>query len=145
MPNPIPEGYHSVTPYLTVSDVAKLMDFIAKAFGGTERGKLAGPDGRIAHAEMLIGNSIVMMGQPQNEADVRRTMLYLYVPDVDATYRRSLAAGAVSVREPKDQFYGDRNGMVKDPTGNDWYIGTHVEDVSMEEMERRMKAQQASA
>jgi PhnB protein len=145
MPNPIPEGYHTVTPYLTVSDVAKLMDFIAKAFGGTERGKMAGPNGRIAHAEMLIGNSIVMMGEPQKPEDVRRTMLYLYVPDVDSVYKHALASGAVSVREPKNQFYGDRNASVKDPTGNEWYIGTHVEDVSMEEMERRMKAQPANA
>ena len=145
MPNPIPEGYHSVTPYLTVTDVAKLIDFVTSAFGATERGKLAGPDGRIAHAEMLIGDSIVMMGQPQNESDARRSMLYLYVPDVDATYNRCLAAGATSVREPKDQFYGDRNSAVRDPLGNDWYIATHIEDVSMEEMERRMSAQRASA
>lgn len=145
MPNPIPEGYHSVTPYLTVSNVTKLMEFLSKAFGATERGKLAGPDGRIVHAEMLIGNSIVMMGQPQNEEDVRRSMLHLYVPDVDATYQRCLTAGASSVREPQNQFYGDRSGSVKDPTGNDWYIATRVEDVSMEEMERRMKALQTSA
>ena len=145
MPNPIPAGYHSVTPYLVVLDVAKLMDFLTNALGATERGKMLGPDGRIAHAEMLVGDSIVMMGQPQSEADVRRALLYLYVPDVDATYQRCLAAGAVSVREPKTQFYGDRNGSIRDPGGNEWYIGTHVEDVSMEEMERRMAAQGAGA
>jgi PhnB protein len=145
VPNPIPEGYHTITPYLLVSDVAALMEFLTKAYGATERGKLAGPDGLIVHAEMLVGNSIVMMGQPEKAEDIRRTMLHMYVPDVDAAYQRCLAAGAVSVREPKNQFYGDRSGSVKDPTGNDWYIATHVEDVSMEEMERRMKAQQANA
>ena len=145
MPNPIPEGYHTVTPYLTVANVATLMEFLTNAFGATERGKIAGPDGRIAHAEMLIGNSIVMMGQPEKAEDIRRTMLHLYVPDVDAAYQRCLAAGAVSVREPTNQFYGDRAGSEKDPTGNDWYIATHVEDVSREEMERRMKTQQAGA
>ena len=145
MPNPIPEGYHTVTPYLLVSDVAALMQFLTKAFGATERGKFEGPDGRVMHAEMLVGNSIVMMGQPPKAEDVRRTMLYLYVPDVDAAYQRCLAAGAVSVNEPKSQFYGDRSGSVKDPMGNDWYIATHVEDVSMDEMKRRMAAQRANA
>jgi PhnB protein len=142
LPNPIPAGYHSVTPYLVVSDVAKLMDFLTNAFGATEREKLSGPDGRIAHAEMLIGNSIVMMGQPPN-AEGKQSTLYLYVTDVDATYQLSLAAGAASIRELRNEFYGDRTGAVRDPLGNNWYIATHVEDVSIEEMQRRMKAQRA--
>jgi uncharacterized glyoxalase superfamily protein PhnB len=146
MPNPIPEGYHTVTPYLLVSDVKKLMTFLTKAFGATERGKFEEPGGkRVMHAEMQIGNSIVMMGEPPKPEDIRRTMLYVYVPDVDATYRSALAAGATSVHEPKNQIYGDRSGSVKDPTGNDWYIATHVEDVSTEEMARRMKAQHQNA
>jgi len=138
MPNPIPAGYHSVTPYLVVSDVAKLMQFLTRAFGATEREKLTGPDGRIAHAEMLVGDSIVMMGQPPPGTETRRAMLYLYVPDVDAKYQNALAAGADSVREPKDQFYGDRTSAVRDPLGNDWYIATHVKDVTVEEMRSHM-------
>lgn len=146
MPKPIPEGYHTVTPYLTVSDVRKLMDFLTKAFGATERGKFEEPGGkRIMHAEMLVGNSIVMMGEPLKPDDVRRTMLYVYVPDVDVTYKKALAAGGTAVQELKNQVYGDRSGSVKDPTGNEWHIATHVEDVSTEEMARRMKTQQASA
>lgn len=145
MPNPIPAGFHSVTPYLLVPDVSKLMDFLTKALGATEHYKMPGANGRIMHAEMQIGDSIVMMGQPQNDADLRRAMLYVYVPDVDATYRQCLAAGAESVREVKDQFYGDRSGAIRDPFGNDWHIGTHVEDVSPEEMNRRMAKQTANA
>ena len=141
MPNPIPEGYHSVTPYLAVSDAAKLIDFLTNAFSAKLLGKMLGPTGRVAHAEMLIGDSIVMLGEPQSEAETRRAMLYLYVPDVDATYQRSLAAGAESTRALTNQFYGDRNGAVRDPLGNEWFIATHVEDVSMEEMERRVAAQ----
>ena len=125
--------------------MAKLIDFLTNAFAATLREKLMGPKGRVAHAEMLIGNSIVMMGEPPNAAEVRPSMLYVYVPDVDATYQRCLAAGAVSTRELKNQFYGDRNGAVRDPLGNEWFIATHVEDVSMEEMRKRMAAQTAGA
>jgi PhnB protein len=145
MPNPIPAGFHSVTPYLLVSDVSKLMEFLTAALGATERYKMPGPNGEVMHAEMQVGDSIVMMGRPQSEADLRRAMLYMYVPDVDATYQRCLAAGGISVREPKDEFYGDRSGMIRDPFGNDWGVATHVEDVSPEEMNRRMAAQRASA
>jgi PhnB protein len=141
MPNPIPPGYHSVTPYLVVADVSKLMNFLTNAFGATERGKLVGPNGSIAHAEMWIGDSIVMMGQPESEERIKRAMLHVYVPDVDATYKQCLAAGGVSAREPQNQFYSDRSAMVLDPCGNEWHVSTHVEDVSPEEMERRMAAQ----
>lgn len=145
MPNPIPAGFHSVTPYLLVSDVSKLMEFLTAALGATERYKMPGPNGGVMHAEMQLGDSIIMMGRPQSEEDYRRAMLYLYVPDVDATYQRCLAAGATSLQELKNEFYGDRRGAVRDPLGNDWYIATHVEDVSPKEMNRRMAAQRAGA
>jgi PhnB protein len=144
MPNPIPSGYHSVTPYLVVSDAAQLMEFMKRAFDATEREKMLGPDGRIAHAEMLLGDSIVMLGQPPN-SEGKHSTLYLYVTDVDAKYQRALAAGASSIRELRNEFYGDRTGAVRDPLGNDWYIATHVEDVSIEEMQRRMNAMHAGA
>lgn len=145
MPKPIPSGFHSVTPYLLVKDVAKEMDFLTKAFHATERVRMRGPNGSVMHAEMQIGDSIVMMGKPQDDADLGKAMLYVYVPEVDATYRECLAAGGTSVREPKDQFYGDRTAGVRDPFGNDWGIATHVEDVSPEEMRRRMSQQPVNA
>ena len=142
MPKPIPAGFHSVTPYLLVKDVAKEMEFLTKAFGATERVRMPGPNGSVMHAEMQIGDSIIMMGKPQNDADLGKAMLYVYVADVDATYQKCLAAGGTAVREPKDQFYGDRSAGIRDPFGNDWGIATHVEDVSPEEIKRRMSQQQ---
>jgi uncharacterized glyoxalase superfamily protein PhnB len=138
---PIPEGYHSVTPYLTADNAAKLLDFVKAAFEAKELFRHLGPDGAVAHAEVKIGDSIVMVGQARDQWKGRTAMLYLYVPDMDATFKRALAAGATSVQEPTDQFYGDRNGGVQDPSGNQWWISTHKEDVSPEEMARRMKAQ----
>ena len=98
-----------------------------------------GPDGRVAHAEMKIGNSIVMMSDATTEFKPAESQLYVYVDNVDDTYKRALQAGATVVREPKDQFYGDRNASVKDPVGNIWGIATHVEEVSPDELQRRMK------
>ncbi|MDA1190582.1 MAG: VOC family protein [Candidatus Poribacteria bacterium] len=136
---PIPEGYHSVTPYLIVTGVKALIEFLEKAFDAKRRGVHEMPDGTVMHAEMQIGNSIVMMAEAQGEYPHQPTTLHLYVPDVDATYKQAVAAGGVSVREPEDQFYGDRSSGVKDPSGNSWWIATHVEDVSPEEMERRAR------
>jgi PhnB protein len=135
--NYMPEGYGSVTPYLTVKNVEKLITFIKTAFDGKELFRMNGPDGRVAHAEMQIGTSRVMMGESP-EGRVMNAMLCLYVPDCDAVYQKALAAGATSTREMADQFYGDRTGGVKDMTGNEWFISTHIEDVSEEEMEKRM-------
>lgn len=135
---PIPEGYHTITPYLIVEDAAKLLDFMKAAFDAKELFRHLGPGGSVAHAEAKIGDSMIMVGQARDQWKAKTAMLYLYVPDVDATFRRALAAGATSVQEPADQFYGDRNGGVEDPTGNQWWISTHKEDVSPEEMERRM-------
>jgi len=138
---PIPEGYHSVTPYLVVEGVAALIDFLKQAFDAHEIERMARPDGTIQHAEVRIGDSVVMMGETPAETESMPTTLYLYVSDTDATYARALQAGATSVREPADQFYGDRSAGVKDRSGNFWYIATHVEDVSREELARRAAAQ----
>jgi PhnB protein len=133
-----PEGYRNVTPYLTVSDAAKLIDFLKEAFGATEKVRMPGPGGTVAHAEVEIGDSIVMMGTNPN--DLFPAMLYIYVDDADATYRKALAAGATSHEEPNDTFYGDRRAEVRDQFGNRWSIATHIEDVPPDEMDRRMKA-----
>jgi PhnB protein len=135
--NPIPEGCHSITPYLLVPDVGRLIDFLKKAFGAAERAKIARPDGTILHAQVLIGNSILMIGEPQSPYKPLPTMLYLYVLDVDATYKQALAAGGVSTMEPADMFYGDRSGSVKDVAGNTWWIATHKEELTTAQMQER--------
>jgi len=139
--NPIPSGYHSVTPYLVVPGVAKLIDFVTQVFGATERERFSRPDGTVQHAEVTIGDSIVMMGEPQDPSKAMPAMVYVYVPDTDGTYQRALRAGGRSLREPRDEFYGDRTAGVEDPFGNQWWLGTHIEDVSPEEMQRRAAAQ----
>ena len=145
---PIPDGYHSVTPYLVVQGVAKLIDFLKQAFDAKEIERMAGPDGTVMHAEVRIGDSVVMMGEARGESKPMPAALYLYVNDTDVTYRRALQAGATSLKEPADQFYGDRSGGVKDPAGNQWWIATRKEDVSPEELARRaetyMKQQRKS-
>ncbi len=138
---PIPDGYHTVTPYLVVKDVEKLFEFIKEAYGGEEiYPPYRGEDGRIMHAELRIGDSVVMMGEAGGDIPPMPSTLNMYVENCDETYRRAVDAGAVSVRKPADQFYGDRSAGVKDPGGNFWWISTHVEDVSPEEMKRREKA-----
>jgi PhnB protein len=117
MIKPVPDGYHTVTPFLAVMDALNLLEFMKKAFGATERFKMVTPDGKkLVHAEMAIGDSVVMVGEPDG-ANVRTGMLHLYVPDVDATYRRAIEAGGTPLREPANQFYGDRSGGVKDAWG----------------------------
>jgi PhnB protein len=144
MPNPVPPGYATVTPYLCVADAAKLIEFLKQAFDAQLIFKMDGPGGRIMHAEMTLGDSRVMLGQPEPGKETH-AMIHLYMPDTDATYKRALAAGATSEREPANQFYGDRSAGVRDQFGNQWYIATHVEDVSEEEMKRRMAAMKATA
>jgi PhnB protein len=138
-----PEGYHTVTPYLVVKDVAKLIEFIKHAFDGKLTEQMDQPDGSITHAEMRIGDSVVMMGQASENEPPTTTMLYLYLEDTDAAYRQSLSAGASSLREPRDEFYGDRSAGVKDAFGNQWWMATHIEEVSPEEMQRRAAARAA--
>jgi len=135
--SPIPKGYHSVTPYLTVANAGDLMQFVKRAFGAEELLAHRGPDGSIQHAEVKIGDSIVMMGQARGDMKPRPGTIYLYVPDVDAVYRTALSAGGKSLSEPADQFYGDRSAGVEDPCGNYWYMATHIEDVSLDEFRRR--------
>ena len=138
---PVPQGYNSVTPYLIVDGASKLIDFIKQTFSAQERDRAPGPKGRIGHAEMKIGDSIIMLSDSTDEWKPMPGNLYVYVDDVDTVYRRALAAGALTIREPKDQFYGDRSASVKDSFGNIWGIATHIEDVPPDEMQRRMKAE----
>jgi len=137
---PIPDGFHSVTPYLIVPGVAKLIDFLKQAFGAQVTERMDMPDGTVMHAQVRIDDSPIMMGEAKAQYPAMPTHLYLYVKDADAVYKRAIQAGATSVMEPADQFYGDRHGGVKDPSGNTWWIATHVEDVSREEIERRAKS-----
>ena len=137
---PIPEGYHTVTPYLTVQGAAKLVDFLKQAFGAEEIFRTTGPDGTIRHAEVRIGDSVVMMAEPRGEWKPMPGAIYLYVNDTDAAYKRALQAGATSLMEPADQFYGDRSAGVKDPVGNHWWIATHIEDVPPAELAKREEA-----
>jgi len=135
--DPVPEGCHSITPYLLVPDVGRLIEFLKKAFGAVERAKIARPDGSILHAQVLIGNSILMIGEPQSPYKSLPTMLYLYVPDVDAIFKRAVAAGGVSTMEPADMFYGDRSGSVKDVAGNTWWIASHKEELTTAQIQER--------
>jgi uncharacterized glyoxalase superfamily protein PhnB len=137
---PIPDGSHTVTPYLVVEGIPRLIEFLKQAFGAQEEYRMPRPDGGVAHAEVKIGDSKVMMGAPMGDFKAKPCSLYLYVEDVDAVYQRALQAGGTSVREPADQFYGDRSAGVIDPCGNYWGIATHVEDVSSEEITRRFAA-----
>lgn len=135
-----PEGFHSVTPYLTVQGVAKLLDFLQQAFGAEEIGRHPEPSGRIAHACVKIGDSMVELSDCTNEWPATPCSLHFYVPDVDAVYQRALKAGGVSLREPADQFYGERSAGIRDVCGNNWFIGTRIEALSKEEIEKRAAA-----
>jgi PhnB protein len=137
---PIPEGFHTVTPHLTVQGTSKLVDFLKQAFEAQELFRLAHPDGTLMHAEVKIGDSIVMMGEARGEWKPMPGSLYVYVNDADGVYKRALQAGATSTMEPADQFYGDRTAGVQDPSGNQWMIATHKEDVPPEELRRRAEA-----
>ncbi|HJQ38019.1 MAG TPA: VOC family protein [Thermoanaerobaculia bacterium] len=136
----IPDGYHTITPYLTVDDAGKLIEFVKAAFDANVLHAMTNDEGNIRHAEAQIGDSKVMIAQAFGEWTPRPSTLYLYVDDTDETYRRALAAGAKSLMEPADQFYGDRNGGVEDAFGNWWWIATRIEDVSEEELQRRAAA-----
>lgn len=135
--NPIPENYQSVIPYLIVKGAPGLMEFLKTVAGAEELHKMEMPDGTIAHAEVKIGDSTLMISEASDMYPANPAMYYIYVEDVDATYKKALESGAESVREPADQFYGDRSCLVKDGTGNSWGFATHVEDVSPEEMDKR--------
>ncbi len=135
-----PDGYHAVTPYLVVDGAARLVAFLKQAFDAEEVMRLAAPGNRIGHAELRIGDSMVMLADVYGGRAPQTATLHLYVDDVDVTYQCALTAGAVSEQAPKDQFYGDRSGGVTDPCGNLWWIATHIEDVPPAELRRRAEA-----
>jgi PhnB protein len=144
----IPTGYAGVTSYLIIRDAGRALEFYKKAFGATELMRFPGPDGKIGHAEIKIGEGMVMLADespamghksPQTLGGTPVSLMF-YVPDVDARFAKALAAGATVVNPLKDQFYGDRSGTLTDPFGHVWTIATHTEDVSGEEMQRRMAA-----
>jgi len=145
MVNPIPENYPRVNAYLIVDGAADAIDFYTSVLGAEERGRMPAPDGRIGHAELSLGDSLIMLADESPEADARgpRTvggtpvLLHVYVEDVDDVYERALAAGALERRPVADQFYGDRLGMFEDPWGHHWSVASHIEDVSPEDMEKR--------
>ncbi|HTY22598.1 MAG TPA: VOC family protein [Desulfomonilaceae bacterium] len=138
---PIPEGFHTITPFLHVKGAARLLEFLKAAFGATELMRMPLPNGNIMHAEVKIGDSILMIDDVMGEYSPTSASFYLHVPDTDATYRAALAAGGTSVVEPANQFWGDRAAAVQDPAGNNWWIATHIEDVSPEELARRAQEQ----
>ncbi|MFN7947499.1 MAG: VOC family protein [Blastocatellia bacterium] len=147
---PIPEGYHTLTPYLIIRNAAQAIEFYKQALGAEEVFRMPMPDGKIGHAEMRIGNSMFMLADemPEEGFSSPQTLngtavsFMVYVEDVDAAFQRAVEAGAKELRPVKDQFYGDRTGTLADPFGHVWSIGTHVRDVTFEEMQKHMAAQQ---
>lgn len=137
---PIPPGFHTVTSYLFVPGAAHLIEYLRAAFDAEVVSRHADADGKISYALVKIGDSMVMVSEPREPWKPMPCGIYLYVPDTDATYRNAMAAGGISLMEPADQFYGDRNAGVQDPSGNQWWIATHIEDVSPKELERRMRS-----
>lgn len=142
---PIPEGYPRLSPYLAVDGAAAAIDFYREVFGASERVRMPAPDGKIGHAELLVGDSVIMLADEFPDMDVRSpktvggtpVTLILYVEDVDAVFDRALRAGATALRAVENQFYGDRSGQFEDPFGHRWNIATHIEDVPPEEMAQR--------
>jgi PhnB protein len=149
---PIPEGYSTVTPYLAVDDAAKAIEFYGKAFGAKERVRMPGPEGTIAHAELEIGDSVIMLSDPfpqsplksPKQAGATTASLMLYVEDTDEMVQQAVDAGATITMPVETQFWGDRYGRVEDPFGHNWQIATHVEDVAPDEMEKRAQEAMAS-
>ena len=149
--NPIPEGYHTLQIYLAVEDASKAIDFYKEAFDAEEVIRMPGPDGKVAHAELQIGDSKLMLSDPFPQSDVRppserggpTASIFMYVDDVDATFEQAQRAGATVVSELEDMFWGDRFGTVADPFGQVWAMATHKEDLSEEEIEERSKAAMA--
>jgi len=135
---PIPEGYRTYTPYYVVDGASEFIDFLKKAFGAEETFRMPAPGNRIGHAEIRIGDSMIMLADQNQEHGSRQMNGHLYVSDVDAVFKKAVAAGGKPTRQPENMFYGDRIGAVNDRWGNTWSISTHVEDVTPDEMKRRM-------
>jgi PhnB protein len=146
---PIPDGYPRVSPYLSVDGASSAIEFYTEVFGATERVRMPDPDGRIGHAELQVGDSVVMLADEYPELGIQSpksvggtpVTISVYVENVDEVFDRAIKAGATSVRDVKDEFYGDRSGQFVDPFGHRWSVATHVEDVSPEEMEKRAQAE----
>ena len=144
---PVPEGFHTVTPYLVVDDGARAIEFYEQAFGAKGVMRMPGPDGKVSHAEVKIGDSIIMLGPSQASTGVRSpeslggstVSIFLYLEDVDSTFKKALSAGAKEAQPLADQLWGDRYGRLTDLFGHSWSLATHKEDVSAEEMSRRMQ------
>ena len=134
---PIPEGMHTVTPFLVVNQGAMLLEFIKKAFNGKVTAQLDGEDGKVMHATIKIGDSTIMVSDASERIGPVQSMLHVYVDDVDKVYNQALNAKGQSIREPQDEFYGDRSAGILDPWENQWWIATHVEDVTDDEIRRR--------
>ena len=134
----VPSGFRALTPYLVVEGASRLIEFVQKVFDAEVLIRMDGPDGKIHHATVKIGDSMLELADAGGHWGPMPAGLHVYVPDIDATYRRALDAGAVSILAPADQFYGERSASVRDPLGNVWHIATHTEDVSEEEMKRRV-------
>lgn len=137
--NPVPEGLQTITPYYIVEDAAAFVDFTVRAFGATVNEKVLQPDGTVGHADCTIGDSRILVGQAENYHPKVNMLVCLYDADCDALFARAVDAGAEVVQPMEDKFYGDRQGGVKDPFGNYWWIGAHVEDVSAAELARRVR------
>ena len=145
MPQPVPEGYSTLMPYLAVEDASAAIDFYQRAFGAKERARMAGPGGSVMHAELEIGDSVVMLSDPFPQSSTKppkelggtSVSIMTYVEDTDSVYQQAIDAGATSLMEPDDMFWGDRFSSVEDPFGHQWTIATHIEDVSPEEMQKR--------
>ena len=138
---PVPDGYHTVTPYLTVRGAPKVIEFLKQAFGAELfHEPVKRPDGTIMHAQVQIGDSRIMISEENEMAKATPSSLYLYVPNVDSVFQQAVKAGGSTIMEPMDMFYGDRSGGVKDPSGNSWYIATHKEDVTPQELAKRADA-----
>ena len=136
----IPEGCHASTPYLTVPDAARLIEFLKKAFDGIERARFLRPDGTVLHAQVQVADSLLIIGEPQGPWKPQPSMLYHYDADVDATYQQAIQAGAEAVSEPANMFYGDRSACVKDIAGNVWWLATRIENSISEEIQKRATA-----
>jgi len=149
---PVPDGYNTLSAYLAVENAAEAIDFYKRAFGATERGRMDAPDGRLAHAELQVGDSVVMLSdpfpqstcKPPKELGGTSVGLFLYVEDVDATFQQAVDAGAKATSPLEDMFWGDRFGKVTDPFGHEWQLATHKEDLTPEEIEERAREAMAS-
>ena len=140
----MPPNFHTVTPYIVVPGIARLLDFLEQAFGAKRREVMKREDGTVAHASVTLGDSIIEMGEAVDKTSMPMAF-HVYIPDIDELYKRALAAGAKSLSEPKDQFYGERSASLTDDWGNHWYIATYTEELTSEELSARAAAQGESS